>query len=232
MGGMYNPEALAQITTVTFSPRSPLVVNSSHAFQPYDLPCQHTPVNVFIQCPNSTADTRSIQSSLTTLDLKKDTVLKRTEKLKSQPSSMSGKKYFNAAYSKRASQSSTYGKDYSTLKAVNGALHDFSHSKAENHPWILIDLGKDFYVFEVEIYNVDKKVQCCANRFHDADIKAGRSLDSMLTCGHFVGPGKDKERIIIRCRKITVARYVKIQITSGTNNYLHIAEVLVWATEM
>lgn len=74
---------------------------------------------------------------------------------------MDNKRIFNAAYGKMAKQSSTYTTQYHAATVTNGLLSDYSHTRVETKPWLLIDLGKQFYVFEVEIYNVDEKVQCC-----------------------------------------------------------------------
>ncbi|XP_061188285.1 uncharacterized protein LOC133196408 [Saccostrea echinata] len=172
---------------------------------------------------------KEIQRSLTELG-------KKIDKLSNsfgQTYKLEDRRFFNAAYGKKVTQSSDYDKQhYLATSVTNGLLLDFSHTKKENNPWLLIDLGTDFYVFEVEIYNVDKVVQCCANRFRDANISVGSSYITMELCGHFEGPGEDKERIVVRCPLVKRVRYVKIQIVKGTDNYLHLAEVQVWATNV
>ena len=71
-----------------------------------------------------------------------------------------------------------------------------------------------------------------AYRFRDANISVGPSLNGMELCGHFEGPGLNRQRIVLRCPTVRKARYVKIQIVKGKDHYLQLAEVQVWAIDM
>ena len=50
-----------------------------------------------------------------------------------------------------ATQSS--GGSVSALKAIDGLLETNSHTSHESNPWLRIQLGNDFYVDKVVIYN-------------------------------------------------------------------------------
>ncbi|XP_062595638.1 fucolectin-like [Saccostrea cucullata] len=131
----------------------------------------------------------------------------------------------NVAYGKFARQSSTYHHIPASY-AVNGVFTDFTHTKLEKNPWIRIDLGRNYTVHEVEVFN---RRDCCPERLHDVDIRVGNDLHAMHLCGHFTGPStRGGERIAVFCPYNTFGRYVEIQIVEGWNNYLSVAEVIVW----
>lgn len=65
-------------------------------------------------------------------------------------------------------------------------------------------------------------------KFHDADVRVGRSQSNLHSCGHYAGSAQNGERIVMTCPSRSIARFVKIQIVKGTRNVLHVAEVIVW----
>ncbi|XP_061187518.1 fucolectin-6-like [Saccostrea echinata] len=109
--------------------------------------------------------------------------------------------------------------------AVNGLLTDFSCTNSGKNPWLRIDLGRNFKIRQIEVF---ARGDCCAGHLHDFNVKVGKDVDQMHTCGHFTGPVRVGERITMWCPTGTVARYVQIQIVKGWHNYLCLAEVLVW----
>ncbi|XP_062570099.1 uncharacterized protein LOC134232169 [Saccostrea cucullata] len=59
----------------------------------------------------------------------------------------------NVAYGKYAFQSSECGvPGYSGSKAVNGLFTDLAHSGAEKTPFLVIDLGKNYVIQEIEVF--------------------------------------------------------------------------------
>ncbi|XP_062570122.1 uncharacterized protein LOC134232192 [Saccostrea cucullata] len=131
----------------------------------------------------------------------------------------------NVAYGKSVILSSNYhSSGYSGSKVVNGLLTDLSHTAAEKTPYLVIDLGKDYVIHEIEVF----ARKCCVHQLHDFDVKVGQNTHTMHLCGHYTGYAKLGERIAMWCPADTVGRYVKIQITSGVSNVLTPAEVLVW----
>ncbi|XP_056013660.1 uncharacterized protein LOC125675409 [Ostrea edulis] len=133
----------------------------------------------------------------------------------------------NVALGKSVTVSTTYGK-FRPSNAVNGYFNDFMHTTyptGEGRPWLTIDLGNTFVVHQIEIFN---RADCCGYKFHDADVKVGRSQSNLHTCGHYAGSAQNGERIVMTCPSRSIARFVKIQIVKGTRNVLHVAEVIVW----
>ena len=65
----------------------------------------------------------------------------------------------NVAYSKKVTLSSRYHHvHYPGWNAVNGRLTDFAHSGHERSPWLRIDLGKNFRIYEIEVF---ARSDCC-----------------------------------------------------------------------
>ncbi|XP_062595648.1 fucolectin-1-like [Saccostrea cucullata] len=134
----------------------------------------------------------------------------------------------NVAYGKSASQSTdpSWGSTPLAGNAVNGVFTDFTHTDLEKNPWIRINLGRNYTVHEVEVFG---RKDCCFQRLHDVDIRVGNDLHDMHLCGHFTGScSRSGERIAVFCPFNTFGRYVQIQIVEGWNNYLSVAEVIVW----
>ncbi|XP_056013659.1 uncharacterized protein LOC130046372 [Ostrea edulis] len=133
----------------------------------------------------------------------------------------------NVALGKSVTVSTTYGK-FRPSNAVNGYLNDFMHTTyptGEGRPWLAIYLGNTFVVHQIEIFN---RADCCGYKFHDADVRVGRSQSNLHSCGHYAGSAQNGERIVMTCPSRSIARFVKIQIVKGTRNVLHVAEVIVW----
>ncbi|XP_061186475.1 fucolectin-like [Saccostrea echinata] len=132
----------------------------------------------------------------------------------------------NVAYGKSVRQSTDFRWGSVPDNAVNGIFTDFTHTDLEKNPWIRIDLGRNYTIHEVEVFG---RRGCCVERLHDVDIRVGNDLHDMHLCGHFTGScTRSGERIAVFCPFNTFGRYVKIQIMEGWNNYLSVAEVLVW----
>ncbi|XP_061195569.1 fucolectin-like [Saccostrea echinata] len=111
----------------------------------------------------------------------------------------------------------------STMSTQTSAIQNL-----KKNPWIRIDLGREYTVHEVELFN---RKDCCAELLHDIDISVGTDLHAMNFCGHFAGPStRGGERIAVFCPYHTSrsGRYVQIQSVEGWGNYLSVAEVKVW----
>ncbi|CAC5372503.1 unnamed protein product [Mytilus coruscus] len=65
------------------------------------------------------------------------------------------------------------------------------------------------------------------DRLRDLDISVGNSLDNMIVCVHYDGPGSDGEHHVFNLEKEIIGRYVKLQIIS-TAEYLQLTEVRVF----
>ncbi|XP_048754659.2 uncharacterized protein LOC125665814 [Ostrea edulis] len=127
----------------------------------------------------------------------------------------------NLALGKKAFLSSTMGK-FSAALGVNGKLNDFFHTKSQATPWYRLDLGKSYNIDEVVIYNR----KAAGSRFRNAVISVGESLSTLKKCGSFKGPGKDGQKISIKCPGGTKGRYIQIHIQGS--GFLHLAEVQVF----
>jgi hypothetical protein len=66
----------------------------------------------------------------------------------------------NVAHGKSASQSSTYGEQFSASNAVDGNTNTFSHTKDSNS-WLEVDLGANFDISSINIIN------CCCQSVND-----------------------------------------------------------------
>ncbi|XP_076109482.1 uncharacterized protein LOC143078505 [Mytilus galloprovincialis] len=64
----------------------------------------------------------------------------------------------------------------------------------------------------------------------NVDIIVGSTLKEMSLCAHYKGPAKLKEHLIFHCNRQMSGRYVKVTIKA--KQYLHLSEVMVFATEI
>lgn len=63
------------------------------------------------------------------------------------------------------------------------------------------------------------------SRFRNAVISVGESLSTLKKCGTFKGPGKDGQRISIKCPGMK-GRYLQVHVSG--RGFLHLAEVQVF----
>lgn len=130
----------------------------------------------------------------------------------------------NLALHKRAAQSSTYANDpnYAASKGVDGYKYDTSmfHTDLEDSPWWEVDLGAEYAIDNVIMYN---RVGCCQERI--AGVQVLLSSDGrhyMLVYTH--------DNYAFRDRRVDVgglrARFVRIQLPR--RDYLHLQEVEVY----
>lgn len=67
-------------------------------------------------------------------------------------------------------------------------------------------------------------------RFHDVMIEVSQQEPSyFVQRGFFIGPGLSDQVVEILLDYATVALYVKLRITQGTNNVINIAEIQIFA---
>ena len=59
-------------------------------------------------------------------------------------------------------------------------------------------------------------------------MTVGPDLQHMSLCRRFTGPGTDGQHIVLKCPLNLKGQYVKLQITKGYANVLHVAEVKVY----
>ncbi|VDI33594.1 Hypothetical predicted protein [Mytilus galloprovincialis] len=131
------------------------------------------------------------------------------------------------AYGKNSYQSSTSKTDgipHSSNRAVDGNMKTIIHTHFDNSPYWEVDLGKNYQIKRVEIYN---RRDCCGERIHDLDITVGPSHNKMALCYHYVGPAKTGAHLIFDCQRTINGRYVNLTIKGKET--LNIVEVKVYA---
>nr|ADR63290.1 F-type lectin [Pinctada imbricata] len=134
----------------------------------------------------------------------------------------------NLAYKRETYQSTTFA---TSGKAVDGISNSqwvagsCASTHSEQHPYWYVDLGKEHIIERIRITN---RGDCCPERLHDVDVTvAGHDKRFDAVCGTFSGPGKASEKVVVQCPKRTKGRYVRLQITKGSNNVLTVCEVEV-----
>nr|AFO64339.2 F-type lectin 1 [Pinctada fucata] len=137
----------------------------------------------------------------------------------------------NLAYKRETYQSSTYENTAISGRAVDGISNSqwgggsCASTNSELHPYWYVDLGKEHIIERIRITN---RGDCCPERLHDVDVTvAGHDKRFDAVCGTFSGPGKASEKVVVQCPKGTKGRYVRLQITKGSNNVLTVCEVEV-----
>lgn len=129
----------------------------------------------------------------------------------------------NVAVGKSTQQSSDYG-GYPSSNAVDDDTNTLSITTNQYSPYWWVDLGDMFNIKQIYIIN---RKGCCGDRLRDLDISVGNSLDNMIVCVHYDGPGSDGEHHVFNLEKEIIGRYVKLQIIS-TAEYLQLTEVRVF----
>jgi hypothetical protein len=144
----------------------------------------------------------------------------------------------NLALGKAARQSSTFEANGAN-RAVDGNTDgnkgdgSVSHTQADKQPYWEVDLGKNFLIDEVKIYN---RTDCCQERLDNfniwiteqpkdqitgrvvAFVEGEKKFDNGVTYKSFYGTGP------------TVGRYVRVDLNG--QNYLNLAEVQVFGKEV
>ncbi len=142
----------------------------------------------------------------------------------------------NVALSGTASQSSTYGNGLASL-AIDGITNgsspwsaDLQHTTNEINPWWQLDLGAEYSIEQVSIFNRSDALQSRLNNFYvfvsDLPFASGVSLqelqnDASIDQYFFVGEAALQENIALNAE----GRYVRIQLANA--GILHMSEVEV-----
>jgi hypothetical protein len=142
----------------------------------------------------------------------------------------------NVALGGTASQSSTYGRGDAAL-AIDGNTTgtspwsaDLQHTNNENAPWWELDLGAEYSIDDVKLFNRSDNLQSRLNNFYvfvsNTPFASGASLDDLINDTtvfeyFFTGEAGLEESITLN----TEGRYLRIQ-RSGSG-ILHMAEVEV-----
>ena len=67
-------------------------------------------------------------------------------------------------------------------------------------------------------------------RFHDVAIEVSQLEPSyFVQRGYFIGPGLTDQVVEVLLDSVTLALYVRIRITQGTENTINIAEIQIFA---
>ena len=98
-------------------------------------------------------------------------------------------------------------------KCIDRKTSTLCATKADKHPWIAIDYGKDVIVEMVLLINRASK--CCWSRTRKVDVRISDQLpttgDQMFSggsiLGHFAGPGTKGQHIIISGQKLLLNHY-------------------------
>mmetsp|Transcript_8240 Transcript_8240/g.15079 ORF Transcript_8240/g.15079 Transcript_8240/m.15079 type:complete len:1302 (-) Transcript_8240:105-4010(-) len=139
----------------------------------------------------------------------------------------------NLALGKNATQSTTAWGGVAE-KAVDGDLNgnwgagSVTHTNAEPQDWWMVDLGQDYLVNTIRIYN---RVDCCGSRLSDFDVRIlDDTAQQNVVAELFHAGGAGSSKIITfedSNRDGYVGRYLQIQLRSS--EALSLAEVQVFA---
>ena len=144
----------------------------------------------------------------------------------------------NIALGKTASQSTTFNGGIVASRSVDGntsgvwANNALSSTLSESHPWWQVDLGSNYFIQSVKLWN---RTDCCSDRLSNFYIFvsdapfSSNDLNTTLnqsTVSHYYYSGAAGTSAEISINHS--GRYVRIQL-SGTN-FLTIAEVQVFST--
>ncbi|KAK3107917.1 hypothetical protein FSP39_025104, partial [Pinctada imbricata] len=144
----------------------------------------------------------------------------------------------NIAVGKPASGSSVLydSPDHFPSQALDGSVvpHKWGiycyHSGGETTPWLTVDLGTDYDIDFVLIFNRHDEF---GERLHDVSVTVSTvsSFSSYTHCGYYTGPGHVIQIATILCQRNVNGRYVKVQIlgipTTDTE-YLTICELEIF----
>ena len=137
----------------------------------------------------------------------------------------------NIALNGTASQSSTgtWGSTGYASNAIDGdrtprwnwnndAANSLSHTLNDNQAWWQVDLGKDYEIEQIDIYNRD---DCCSGRLDDFNVSILDVTHTQVWNLDHIDTFSGSLSLFIP--DDVLGRYVKIQLNGS--NYLHLAEV-------
>lgn len=138
----------------------------------------------------------------------------------------------NSALGKPTTGSSVYEGNYGNWDphyatdglVQNGDTQIFA-SVFEHSPWIRIDLLETVPIVFIRVHNRGD----FGYRFHDVAVEVSNNSDYVLR-GFYQGPGANGEVVDIMCDYPTIARYVRLRITEGSDNCLTIPELEIYTT--
>lgn len=142
-------------------------------------------------------------------------------------------KDLNVALGKPARQSSVF--DFSVANRANdGDINgrsdagSISHTEADNQTFWEVDLGKNYLVEQVKLFN---RTDCCQDRLNNFNIWVTSKIkEDMHT---LVGPfAENEKKFDVPSKSFTnkkIGRYVRVELND--RNYLNLAEVQVFGTE-
>jgi hypothetical protein len=136
----------------------------------------------------------------------------------------------NVAFQKPANQSSTLSHSVNPVagKAVDGNINGFftegftTHTNSEAGAWWEVDLGREFYITDVAIFN---RIDCCEDRLQNFDVILSNSDGTEVRrFEHGLG---EQEIFTFSLTQPSRARFVKVQLRG--NGVLSLAEVQVFS---
>lgn len=156
----------------------------------------------------------------------------------------------NVALGKSAYQYGSWNGNSTADRAVDGNTSgawdngSVAHTLQSNHAWWYVDLGGDFRIDQITLWN---RTDCCSTRLHDFFVTVLRGDGAMSTDATvvtptwgasiaeqtFVGPAVGTSHTIDYSAAVppVVGRYVKVQFDGSNrahNAYLQLAEVEVF----
>uniref|UniRef100_A0A8W8LQ72 Fucolectin tachylectin-4 pentraxin-1 domain-containing protein n=1 Tax=Magallana gigas TaxID=29159 RepID=A0A8W8LQ72_MAGGI len=137
----------------------------------------------------------------------------------------------NSALGKPVEGSSIFGNNsadwdpsYATDGLVLNRCPKIFHSNFEPSPWIKVDLMNPLTISFIRVFN---RPDVLGERFHDVAVEVTNNSD-YIQRGFYKGPAATGETVDILCDYPTIARYVRLRITVGSGNSLHIQELEIY----
>ncbi|XP_052681078.1 fucolectin-7-like [Crassostrea angulata] len=137
----------------------------------------------------------------------------------------------NSALGKPVVGSSIFGNNsadwdpsYATDGLVLNRCPKIFHSNFEPSPWIKVDLMNPLTISFIRVFN---RPDVLGERFHDVAVEVTNNSD-YIQRGFYEGPAATGETVDILCDYPTIARYVRLRITVGSGNSLHIQELEIY----
>ena len=138
---------------------------------------------------------------------------------------------------KSADASSVYGPitgAYGPPKAMDNDLETIFHSDVagEMDPWLQIELEYVATVHQVIIIN---RKDCCGNSMKNVALRVGlikftkgMDLKDDEICAKYQGPGKNGEKIEIKCSSPMKGEYVSIHLIEHTPAKINLMEIITY----
>lgn len=136
----------------------------------------------------------------------------------------------NIAYKRPTTQSSSVRGGGSSARAVDGITngiynqHSVTHTKNDDNSWWRVDLGYEYDLNEIKIFN---RTDCCINRLNSAKLYVG-NIDSSNPEDYQEVAGLNNNPEQSFSENLGSGRYVMVRLES--KNYLSLAEVQVFGT--